>query len=473
MVLNWNNAKIQIRTKVILDHLSFTIAKGEPLGIIGRNGSGKTVLAKAIAGQVPVKNGVVDNGSTVYLSFQSEIQLKHGGRAYRQQRWNLPDPEFVPTVREIFEKEKNQQVLQELIERFNFRHHLDRFVISLSNGEQRKFELIKALSYKPELLVIDNAFNGLDADSRILLHSMLNQMIEHGQQVILTGLVPDDFPVAINKFLLVNNQTVFEYTRSALPELYKKPESKEVEIPRWNNSAYDQIFLLKEVSLRYDGNDILKNINWEVNAGEKWVLSGANGSGKTSLLNMIFADNPRAYRCDIKLFGQKKGSGESIWAIKDRIGFISPEMHQYLPGRQTVSDVVCSGFYGSEGLYSKPTSYQRILARKWLTLIGSGDHAEEPFGALAASHQRMVLTVRALIKNPPLLIFDEPFQGLDPVNIAIMKNLLNSIGRQTNCAMIFVSHFDDQVPGVFDKELHLENGQVTYCSEEGVASGER
>jgi molybdate transport system ATP-binding protein len=473
MVLNWDNAKIQIRTKVILDCLSFNIAKGEPLGIIGKNGSGKTILAKAIAGQVPVKNGVVGNGSTVFLSFQSEIKLKHGGRAYRQQRWNLPDPEFVPTVREIFGKEKNQQALQGLIERFNFHHHLDRFVISLSNGEQRKFELIKALSYKPDLLVIDNAFNGLDTASRVLLHAMLNQMIGHGQQVILTGLVPDDFPVSVNRFLLVNNQTVFEYTRSELPELYEKPESIEVEIPPWSNSTYHQIFSLKNLSLRYDGNDILKDINWEVNAGERWVLSGANGSGKTSLLNMIFADNPRAYRCDIKLFGEKKGSGESIWAIKDRIGFISPEMHQYLPERQTTSDVVCSGFYGSEGLYSKPTSYQRIITRKWLSIIGLGSCAEEPFGALAASHQRMVLTVRALIKNPPLLIFDEPFQGLDPVNIAIMKNLLNSIGRQTNCAMIFVSHFNNQVPEIFDKELHLENGHVAYCSEEGCNSGER
>ncbi|MDA3818823.1 MAG: ATP-binding cassette domain-containing protein [Prolixibacteraceae bacterium] len=473
MILSWNNAKIQVRTKVILDRLSFGISKGESLGIIGRNGSGKTVLAKAMAGKLPLKNGEEAGVRTAYLSFQSEFQLKHGGRAYRQQRWNLPDPEFVPTVREIFEEEENQQALQDIIERFNFHHHLDRFVISLSNGEQRKFELIKALSYKPELLVIDNAFNGLDATSRTLLHSMLNQMIEHGQQVILTGLIPDDFPITLNKFLLVENLTVVEYTRVNLPDLYEEPDTREVEIPRWQDSAYNQIFSLKNVSLRYDGNDILKNINWEVKAGEKWVLSGANGSGKTSLLNMIFADNPRAYRCDIELFGKKKGSGESIWEIKDSIGFISPEMHQYLPARQSVRDVVCSGIYGSEGLYNKPTSYQRILARKWLALIGLGDHTEESFGAMAASHQRMVLTVRALVKYPPLLIFDEPFQGLDPVSIGIMKNLLNSIGLQTNCAMIFVSHYNDQVPEVFDKELHLENGEVAYCSEEGCNSDER
>jgi molybdate transport system ATP-binding protein len=138
--------------------------------------------------------------------------------------------------------------------------------------------------------------------------------------------------------------------------------------------------------MKYGEKGILKDISWKVSPGEHWVLSGGNGSGKTSLLNLIFADNPKAYACNIKLFGKQRGSGESIWNIKQKIGFISPELQQYLPDKQSALQVICSGLYDSEGLFTKPTSYELSLAKQWLMLVGDTDWAEKPMGSYQLRH---------------------------------------------------------------------------------------
>ena len=463
-MIQWDNIKIQYRTKILLPSVSLQINKGESIGIIGENGTGKTVLAKALSGLTPVIGNAVNSFSnSVYVSFQSEFKLKHGAQGYRQQRWNWTDPEFIPSVKEEFSTLQNQEELKKLIQRFGFENHLDRFVISLSNGEQRKFELIKALSQNPDLLVIDNAINGLDKNSRALLNEMLNQLIAEKHSVILTGLNAEDFPEQIQQFIFIDkDQNCTHLHKNELPAPVKIESRKIEAIPYWEPSSFSELIRLNNLCLNVGEKVILKNINWTVQAGESWVLSGGNGSGKTSLLNMIFADNPKAYKCDIRLFGKQKGSGESIWEIKDQIGFVSPEMHQYLPGRQKVNDVICSGFYVSEGLYKKPTSFQRNLAVQWLNLIGLKHLSELKFETLSASAQRMVLLIRALIKNPPLVILDEPFQGLDKSNIQKMKDLITAVIEKTNCAMIFVSHFESEIPDGFDLEITLDNGEVKY-----------
>ena len=468
MMIDWNNCKIQIRTRVILSEINLQLQQGESLAIIGANSSGKTVLAKALAGLLPVMGDIqklVNADDVVYVAFQSGFSSNHGTSAYRQQRWNMFDKEVVPTVRDEFSVVKNRDELGFLIDKFEFHDRLDRLVISLSNGEQRKLELIKALAQKPRLLVIDNTFNGLDTASRKLLNGMLNQLVENGQSLVLTGLKTDDFPESFERFVCLENQKVCISNRENIPNLYQPLIDHNIQIPHWENSTLEQLIAINNLDLKYGDQFILKNINWTVNKSDKWVLSGGNGSGKTSLLNMIFADNPKAYACDISLFGKPKGSGESIWEIKEQIGFVSPEMHQYLPPRQKVSDVLCSGFFGSEGLYRKPTTFQRNLAQQWLNTVGLKSFSEHAFGTLSASLQRMVLVLRTLVKNPPLLLLDEPFQGLDSINIQIMKNLLNAIARQTSCAMIFVSHFDDEIPEAFNFELRLNKGEMVFSGE--------
>jgi molybdate transport system ATP-binding protein len=217
---------------------------------------------------------------------------------------------------------------------------------------------------------------------------------------------------------------------------------------------------LNDVSLQYGNRIILDGINWQINVGERWSLSGPNGSGKTSLLNLIFGDNPKAYGCNIRLFGQQKGTGESIWDIKARIGFVSPELHQYLPPNQKVIDIICSGFSEAESSFKKPTGYQRDVARRWLKNLNYEETGDKLFGELSTSAQRIVLFLRTLVKNPPMLILDEPFQGLDESHIRLLKDLLNQIAAESNCAMVFVTHIPEELPECFTLHLKLKEGVV-------------
>jgi molybdate transport system ATP-binding protein len=251
-----------------------------------------------------------------------------------------------------------------------------------------------------------------------------------------------------------------ECSRNEVQPVNFQPVELLHETPDWTNSVLNELVYLKDVSLQYGNRKILDRIDWTIKAGERWSLSGPNGSGKTSLLNLIFGDNPKAYGCNIRLFGKQKGTGESIWDIKARIGFVSPELHQFLPQNQSVIDVICSGFSEAEGTFKNPTGYQRDVARRWLKTLNYAEIVGKLFGELSTSSQRIVLLLRTLVKNPPLLILDEPFQGLDSAHVRLLKNLLNRIAEESDCAMIFVTHIPDELPECFTLHLRLNKGIV-------------
>ena len=464
VIMIWKNASLKIRTSVLLKEVNLQIEKGNVLGIIGVNGSGKTVLARAIAGDLTVSGEVIDDNIFVkkrFVPFHSSLSLSNGGAVYRQQRWNKIDTELLPKVNDELLKCADSASAKNLLDEFGLGHLTDSYVINLSNGEQRKLELVKALSAKPDLLVLDNAFTGLDSAARPLLTQMLEKLIAQGQTIVMTGLELNDFPPSVKEFVVVNDGLVQSICKRAAVSIegFQSVEDNLGTI-LWNNSAYSELVYLQDVLLQYGQKTILKNINWQINAGECWSLSGPNGSGKTSLLNFIFGDNPKAYGCDIRLFGKQKGTGESIWDIKARIGFVSPELHQYLPQNQSVIDVICSGFSEAESSFKKPTGYQRDVARQWLKGLQYAAISTRLFGELPTSAQRIVLFIRTLVKHPPLLILDEPFQGLDAAHVRLLKDLLNRIASQSNCAMVFVTHIPDELPECFNLHLKLKDGAV-------------
>ena len=460
----WKNVSVKIRTSVLLQDIHLQIKRRDVLGIIGANGCGKTVLAKAIAGELPVSGEVINDSVFMkkrFVPFHSSLSLSNGHAVYRQQRWNKIDTELLPKVKDELKKSADPQTAEILLEKFGLGHLNESFVINLSNGEQRKLELVKALSEKPDLLVLDNAYTGLDINARPLLTKMLETLIEHGQTLVMTGLELKDFPPAVTRFVVLNEGGTKEMS---LRDDIKANSDKTIELQdetfHWANSSYAELVYLNDVSLQYESRIILKNINWKILAGERWSLSGPNGSGKTSLLNLIFGDNPKAYGCDIRLFGQQKGTGESIWDIKAKIGFVSPELHQYLPPNQMVTDIICSGFSEAESSFKKPTGYQYDVARRWLKKLNYSSIGNRLFGELSTSAQRIVLFIRTLVKSPPLLILDEPFQGLDAAHVRLLKNLLNHIAEESNCAMIFVTHIPKELPECFTNHLKLNEGNV-------------
>ncbi len=463
-MLKWNNVSVKIRTTVLIQNIDFEIRKGESFGITGGNGSGKTVMAKAIAGLLPVSGEITDSdvfAKKTFVPFHSSLTLSNGQAVYRQQRWNKIDTELLPVVKNELAKCENPELAFELVKKFGMNNLTDNFIINLSNGEQRKLELIKALAAEPDLLVLDNAYTGLDFASRYLLTQMIEKLVTSKHTLVLTGLSPADFPPSVeNFFVLKNGQSMGIFTKPEAVIIIEIPEITGQTLPHWQNSSFQELIYLNDVSLEYGSRKILNGVNWGVKAAERWSLTGPNGSGKTSLLNLIFGDNPKAYGCNIWLFGRQKGSGESIWDIKARIGFVSPEMHQYLPQKQSVIDVICSGFSDTESSFKKPTGYQVDVARQWLKLTGYTDIAGKLFDELSTSAQRVVLFLRTLVKNPPLLILDEPFQGLDASHVRMLKNLLNLIAENSSCSMIFVTHIPDELPECVTKHLKLREGRI-------------
>jgi molybdate transport system ATP-binding protein len=462
LMMIWQDVTIKIRTTLILKSIGFEIKRGQAVGIIGVNGSGKTILSRAIAGELAVSGNITENtfAKKKFVPFHSSLSMLNGHAVYRQQRWNKIETELLPKVKDDIKTENHDKTV-DLLAKFGLKHFEDSFIINLSNGEQRKLELVKALSSEPDLLVLDNAYTGLDKNARNLLTQMLEVLNQHGQTLVMTGLTLKDFPPLVKQFIVLDkNGRVQNVSRKNLKnnsenKLHFGDES--FPWPRWN---YNELVYLNKVTLQYGDKTILKDISWKINAGERWVLSGPNGSGKTSLLNLIFGDNPKAYGCDIRLFGRQKGTGESIWDIKEKIGFISPELHQHIHHKQPVLNVISSGFNDTERSYRQPTGYQRDVAFRWLKKLGYSCISERLFGALSTSEQRIVLILRTLVKQPPLLILDEPFQGLDDAHIVALKSLLNEISAHSDCAMIFVTHLPEEIPECFTFHLKLEEGRM-------------
>jgi molybdate transport system ATP-binding protein len=211
---------------------------------------------------------------------------------------------------------------------------------------------------------------------------------------------------------------------------------------------------MNNVRVCYGEKIILTGLCWQVNQGEHWKITGPNGAGKTTLLNLVSGDHPQAYCNEISLFGRRRGTGESIWDIKQNVGIISPDLQ--LAYRVSVSARLCilSGLFDSIGVYDAVSPAQRNLADQWLSYLGLQDRADRPLRHFSYGEQRMLLIARGLIKHPPLLILDEPCQGLDDHNRIKVLKLLGEFAAGSESTLLYVTHRrEDEIEGI---HRHLE-----------------
>jgi molybdate transport system ATP-binding protein len=213
---------------------------------------------------------------------------------------------------------------------------------------------------------------------------------------------------------------------------------------------------MNNVSIRYGDRTILKELSLTINNGERWALSGQNGSGKSTLLSLICADNPQSYACDITLFDNPRGSGESIWDIKKHIGYVSPEMHRAYQRDMPAIRIVASGLKDSVGLYVKPDEKEYDICRFWMNIFGLEGLENRTFLKLSSGEQRLVLLARAFVKDPELLILDEPLHGLDNTNRQLVKDIINTFCKRSNKTMIMVTHYQDELPECIDHKIILK-----------------
>ena len=438
--------------------------------IVGRNGSGKTLYIDQLRKQLA-------SDRVRYIAFTDSYGANVDGQYYLQLRWNQHDIDHeTPTVGELLEKayklagedtEERRQLQAHLYKLFHMEEFLDKYIIILSSGELRKFQLTKTLFANPKLLIMDNPFIGLDAETRDQLKELLSVLTtERDIEVMLVLSKTDDIPEFVSKVIEItpNGEKMYETVddyyahQQPIPAQVLSEEKRQaiLNLP-YHDNDYDcqKVVEMKDVSIRYGERTILKDVNWTVMNGDRWALSGQNGSGKSTLLSLVCADNPQSYACDITLFDRPRGSGESIWDIKKHIGYVSPEMHRSYKRDLPAIRIVASGLMDSIGLYAVPNEQDYEKCRWWLDIFGIGHLAERRFLQLSSGEQRLILLARAFVKDPQLLILDEPLHGLDLWNRRLAKDIIETFCQRRNKTMIMVTHYETELPKGITKKLFL------------------
>lgn len=507
-VVSLNNVTLRIGQAPAFADTNWTIYEGQQWVILGPNGSGKSLLAQAICGKTPLIEGEITyylppadrsggaSGSgrprdrIAYLSFDSHRRALSPHKTFHQLRWNsgigsgrgsdaLSADGFLTAKhisrRNPYEVRDNasdppgfEELRRCVIQRLQIAGLLGRKLIQLSNGEMRKVLIAQALLRQPQLLILDNPFTGLDQQFRQRLKEVIQSLIEDGTRLIVITGRPDEVPRGITHALLIVDKHVVQ--QGPCDEVLTSTIAQDLftaETPQYGTCADEPeprshvgpdgeiLIQMKSVSVSYGNAEVIRDLSWTVRKGQHWALLGPNGAGKTTLLSLIIGDHPQAYANEITLFGRKRGSGESIWEIKEHIGWVSSELHLYYPPQTSVIDTVCSGFFDSIGLFHTCTPRERDTARIWLARLGIHQRPDAPFGTLSHGEQRLVLTARALVKRPELLILDEPCQGLDEHNRRRLVRIVDDAMTQLEASLIYVTHEHDQLPTCITHVLRL------------------
>jgi molybdate transport system ATP-binding protein len=481
---------------ILLKNISLDIRKGENWALIGESGSGKSALLQTIAGRFNVTGGEVkyhffddflkDNPANdeniTHQKLIAFVEAKHHFRNlsnttdfYYQQRYNSSDSEDALTVDEYLASIEHVVLqnqywdLPKVIETMHLESLLNKQIIKLSNGETKRLRIAAALMKNPALLMLDAPLTGLDVQTRAEFNTILGQIIGSGITVIM-ATSPYEIPDGITDIAILKDGEIVQTLKKIAfdPAKYIMGPNDATDRSKLQalldghteKTPYRYIVKMNKVNIRYGDKVILDNVNWQIVPGERWALLGPNGAGKSTLLSLINGDNPQAYANDIVLFDKKRGTGESIWDIKKKIGFVSPELHQYFPTENSCLQVIESGYYDTLGLFRPTQKAKADTALNWMQALEIEKYARNLLKNVPASVQRLCLLARALIKNPDLLIFDEPCQGMDAHQQLHFKNIVNTICEMSNVTLIYVTHYQQEIPDSVTKVLRLEKGKV-------------
>jgi molybdate transport system ATP-binding protein len=463
--LNISQAIFRLGDKRTLALSELTLRQGESWAFVGSNGSGKSALARAIAGDLVLLEGTrhseFSNG--VRLSFEQLQKLV----ADEWQRNNTDmlsadEDDTGRTTAEIIQEQVHDAARCEaLATQFGLAHLLTRRFKYLSTGETRKTLLCQVLMQQPDLLVLDEPFDGLDVKAREQLADTLAELAGKGQTMVLVlnrfddisafvqhvGVLADCTLASVGpREQVLSDALVAQLAHSETLSGLQLPESED---PTQNVSPpRDQpLIVLRNGVVQYNDKPILHGLTWQVDPGQHWQIVGQNGAGKSTLLSLITGDHAQGYSNDLTLFGRRRGSGETIWDIKRHIGYVSSSLHLDYRVSSNVRNVILSGFFDSIGIYQAVSDRQQQLTTQWLELLGLGGRtADTPFHSLSWGQQRLALIARALVKHPALLILDEPLQGLDPINRQLVRRFIDVLIGEGKTQLLFVSHHAEDAP---------------------------
>jgi molybdate transport system ATP-binding protein len=449
------------------DQLSIDLLEmhpGECWAVLARNGSGKQMLTGVITGDTRLKKGTVshDFHHIGVLSFETQ-------QALYERELKLDDSDFMDrldpgtTVREMLGIEDQ---IPATLAFLNLDRILDRGYRLLSSGESRKALLAQVLLEAPDYLILDEPYDSLDVQTRTELQAFFASLAAAGniQMLFLFNKADELSDWHTHVAIIEQGMLIARGEKDSVmadPAIASLLSFDPASLPDWpldlpRPDLANPLVGLHHGKVQYGDIVIFSNVDLVLNQGDHTLLTGANGSGKSTLLNLITGDHPQCYGNDLQVLGYQRGSGESIWEVKKQIGIVSPGLHRdhRVPG--SALHIAVSGFFDSIGLYDDPTADQVVHARQWLALVGMAERAGIPFKQLSYGEQRLVLIARALVKQPVLLILDEPTQGLDDVNRHRVMYFLEHLSSQHRTTIIMASHrLDERVP-LFRHHLDMD-----------------
>ncbi|MCH7403012.1 ATP-binding cassette domain-containing protein [Belliella kenyensis] len=392
---------------------------------------------------------------------------------YFQQRFNATESDTAFSVKEhltsIKPKRSGYWNIESVLEVFDLIKLQNESLLKLSNGETRRLAIASALLHNPMLFLMDEPLTGLDRETRRLFDHVFQQIANSGIQLILAtkfqeipnivthvGIYGTNGMQSMSKSTFLKNKKMDqldcsnEINGKKLDELFVCPD-----IPK-----YEKFVKLNNVNVIYGEKCILKNVSWEIKQGESWSIKGHNGAGKSTLISLLIGEHPQAYANEIYLFDKKRGTGESIWDIKKPIGFVSSDLSRFFPRNQTCKKVILSGFFDTMGLFKKTSAEQDHLAMNWMEFLRIEKYSNVLFHQSPIDIQRFCLLARALVKSPVFLILDEATQGMDENQASLFRQIVNYIGKRPLISILYVSHYDHDIPSIIEKELVLQAGEV-------------
>ena len=458
--------QIQVKRgiRVLQTPISFTWRKGEVWCVTGSTGSGKTTLLKMLAGLLypsegsliyPIWEEIKKNGQHVpfisdLIAFvPQEIAIPTGdyiADMYYQRRFQATQQEDIPCVREILLNQcrRDEALVTSVLKQMGLTEMADQAFVQLSNGQTRRLMFAIALVKKPTILILDNPYTGLDQQARMDINEKLKNLANHEINLFIAAheheLELMDF---VNQVIQLNPVMPPHLSNTQMPEKYSLPL-------RFSNT---EVLRMHHIRIAYGEKVILKLDEWQVKPLERWVIQGKNGSGKSTLLSVIMADHPQAYANEVYLFGNKRGSGESIWDIKKRIGYFSPELLRFFELNHSVDEVIASGWSDYIGNVPPLNEERSIQVTELVQWLGIEELQNLTLGDLSLGQQKMVLIARAMFRNPELLILDEPLQGMDIKWREQFKQKIDEFSR--NRTILYVTHDKDEIPGGSWKYLNL------------------
>lgn len=483
-----SNGVFKLSDRRVLSIPTLHIKQKQSWAFVGSNGSGKSALTRALSDNIIQLEGKATNDFKNIASLSFEQLQKLVTEEWQRNNTDLlskDEHDTGKTTQQIIFGSlplngDNQHYCQQLAEQFAITQLLQRRFKYLSTGETRKALLCKVLMSRPDLLILDEPFDGLDIKSRqhlavlladltqltdITLVLVLNRFDEIPDFISHIGILSDCHLIRTGLRQQIMADTIITQLAYVEKQQGKSLPPSDIMHPELMLPADQARIILREGYVHYNDHPIINGLNWQVMPGEHWQIIGPNGAGKSTLLSLITGDHPQGYCNDLTLFGRKRGSGETIWQIKQHIGYVSSSLHLDYRVNISVEQVILSGYFDSIGVYQAVSEQQKYLTQQWLTLLGLSHVADMPFQALSWGQQRLLLIIRALVKHPTLLILDEPLQGLDSLNRQLVKYWIDLLIREGNTQLIFVSHHTEDAPNCITHRLSFIPYGETYCYE--------